>query len=77
MGFVILRLKRWDASKLTTDFTLAEDMYIVWSLIEVYYSIASATIPNLRPFMQSLTTFYGQAVGTNKRPSNPQTTPLD
>ena len=44
------------------DPTLAEDLFIVWSQTELTYSLVSATIPSLRPFLRDLTTFYGGAL---------------
>ena len=63
--FTAMRIVRWDQAALTTNFTLDEDMYIVWTQIQIYYSLVSATIPSLRPFINNLSTHYGVGLTPN------------
>ena len=44
---------------MTTNPTLLQDKFIVWTQTELGYSVMAATIPNLRPFVKSLATNYG------------------
>jgi len=53
------RLSTFDSAGLTTDFTILEDTYIVWTQTELWYSVVSAVIPGLRKYVKSLATNYG------------------
>lgn len=53
------RLATFNQAGLTTDPFILEDQFIIWSQTELCYSIISATIPTLRPFVNNLTTHYG------------------
>ncbi|KIX04901.1 uncharacterized protein Z518_05772 [Rhinocladiella mackenziei CBS 650.93] len=56
---VVFRLANFDKPGRITDPTLAEDLFIVWTQTELIYSLVSATIPTLRPFMNNLNTRFG------------------
>jgi hypothetical protein len=56
---IAFRLATFDASGYTTNPTLFEDLFIVWTQTELNYSIMSATIPALRPVMNNLNTQFG------------------
>ena len=53
------RLATFSTSGLTTAPALLEDGFIVWTQIELYYSIVSATIFCIRALITNLTTHYG------------------
>jgi hypothetical protein len=53
------RIATFDSAGWTTDPTIREDLFIVWTQTELVYSIISATIPILRPFMQNLNSQFG------------------
>lgn len=53
------RIATFNSAGWTTDPTIREDLYIVWTQTELSYSIISATIPILRPFMQNLNSQFG------------------
>ncbi|KAM3074424.1 hypothetical protein ACMFMG_002772 [Clarireedia jacksonii] len=57
------RLANFDVVGLTTNPTLLEGAFIVWTQTELNYSIISAIIPSLRPFIKNLSTNYGQELG--------------
>jgi len=59
-------------SVLTSNFTLAEDSYIIWTVTLINYSLISATIPILRPFINSLSTNYGIGAATEYSGSQSQ-----
>lgn len=54
-----LRVATFDEKGYTTNPTLMEDLFIVWTQTELSYSIISATIPALRPIMHTLNTQFG------------------
>ena len=57
---IVLRLSTFNAGPaLTRDFTITEDLYLVWTETQLNYSLVSATIPIFRPFINSLSTNYG------------------
>jgi hypothetical protein len=56
---IAFRLRTFDPTGLTTDFTFAETLYIAITQTQVNYSLISATIPNLRPIINNLNTHYG------------------
>ena len=60
---IALRLASFDQAGLSTDPTLLESQFITWTLAELNYSIISATIPILRPFVTNLSTHYGGGHG--------------
>lgn len=49
----------FDGATLTTNPTLHLDYFIVWTQAEMYYSLMSATVPILRPFMKNLNALHG------------------
>lgn len=53
------RIATFDSSGWTTNPTIREDLFIIWTQAELDYSIISATIPILRPFMQNLNSQFG------------------
>lgn len=61
---IALRMVTFSKSGLTTNFTLAEASYIVWTETQINYSLISATIPILRPFINTLSTNYGIGAAT-------------
>ncbi|KAK6399015.1 hypothetical protein LTR65_000573 [Meristemomyces frigidus] len=61
---IALRIASFSTSGLTTNFTIAEDLYVVWTVTEINYALISATIPILRPFINSLSTHYGIGAAT-------------
>ena len=61
--FVAMRLTTWDQSGLNINFTRLEDRYVVWTQVQVSYSLVSATIPSIRAFISSLSTFHGAGLG--------------
>jgi hypothetical protein len=61
---IAFRLATFDERGYTTNPTFLEDRFIVWTQTELNYSIMSATIPALRPVMNSLNTQFG-SLGQN------------
>ncbi|KAK4506415.1 hypothetical protein PRZ48_000145 [Zasmidium cellare] len=59
VAIVALRLKSFNRSGQTSDPTLLEAEFIVWTSTELNYSVISATFPIMRPFVNNLTTNYG------------------
>lgn len=55
---VALRLANHDQAGLTTDPTFREVLFVVWTQVELHFSIIFATIPILRPVINSLNTSY-------------------
>jgi hypothetical protein len=76
IAFRLIHFK--DGVELTTNFTLAEDLYIVWTETQLNYALISATIPIARPFISSLSTNYGIGAATeyslSASPANPRGT---
>lgn len=56
---IAFRIENFDSVGWTTDPTIREDTFIIWTQTELNYSIISATIPILRPFMNSLNSQFG------------------
>jgi hypothetical protein len=56
---IAFRLATFDEEAWTTNPTFSECLFVVWTQAELNYSIISATIPNLRPVMNSLNTQFG------------------
>ncbi|KAK0261592.1 hypothetical protein LTR35_017845 [Friedmanniomyces endolithicus] len=56
---IALRLATFPSSGLTTNPTLRLDLFIVWTQTELNWSIISATVPSLRPFLRGLNTYTG------------------
>ncbi|KAH8602282.1 hypothetical protein B0O99DRAFT_648094 [Bisporella sp. PMI_857] len=56
---IVYRLKTFNADGLTSNPTLLQDRFIVWTQAELCYSIMAAITPSLRPFIKSLATNYG------------------
>lgn len=63
--FVALRLASLDLDAANEDPTLRGARYVSWTAAEVNYSIISATIPIIRPFMSNLATNYGGGQGSS------------
>lgn len=55
---VAFRLATYDAAGLTVDPTFKEVLFVVWTQVELHFSIISATIPVLRPVANNLNTSY-------------------
>lgn len=56
---IAYRLKTFNTAGLTTNPFLLQDKFIVWTQAELAYSVIAATIPSLRPFIKTLSTYYG------------------
>lgn len=56
---IIFRLLTFDKNGRITNFTLLETVFIVWTQTELNYSLISATIPTLRPFVSNFNTQLG------------------
>ena len=56
---IAFRLSTFDKAGRITNPTLPEDLFIVWTQTELNYSLISATIPSLRPFVTNLNTQFG------------------
>lgn len=56
---IAFRLTTFNPAGRTSDFFLAEDLFVVWTQTELNYSIISATIPTLRIFATTLNTQFG------------------
>ena len=56
---ISFRLGTFDEHGYTTNPTLLEDLFMVWTQTELSYSLVSATIPTLRPVMNNLNTQFG------------------
>ncbi|OCT48690.1 hypothetical protein CLCR_04817 [Cladophialophora carrionii] len=56
---IAFRLANFDKPERVSNPTLAEAIFIVWTQTELCYSLISATIPSLRPFVTNLNTQFG------------------
>lgn len=56
---IAFRLSNFEGAGRSTNFTLLEGVFIVWTQTELNYSLISATIPTLRPFVSNLNTQLG------------------
>lgn len=56
---IAFRLSTFNKAGRITNPTLLEDLFIVWTQTELNYSFISATILNLRPFVNNLNTQFG------------------
>ncbi|EXJ56542.1 hypothetical protein A1O7_06886 [Cladophialophora yegresii CBS 114405] len=56
---ICFRLANFDKPERVSNPTLAEAIFIVWTQTELCYSLISATIPSLRPFVTNLNTQFG------------------
>ena len=56
---IVFRLKTFSSAGFNTNPTLLQGEFIVWTQTELNYSLISATIPCLRPFITNLATHYG------------------
>jgi len=56
---IAFRLSTFNKAGWITNPTLLEDVFIVWTQTELNYSLISATIPTLRPFVNNLNTQFG------------------
>jgi hypothetical protein len=64
---IALRLASLDADGLSTDPTLRQVSFAVWTQVEIHYSLVSATILCLRPVITNLATNYGALGPESKR----------
>ncbi|KAH9845567.1 hypothetical protein Tdes44962_MAKER06477 [Teratosphaeria destructans] len=64
IAFIALRMVTFKVGSNLTDLTLGADLYVVWTATQVNYSLISASIPLLRPFVSGLSTNYGVAAAT-------------
>jgi hypothetical protein len=55
---IAFRLATYDTAGLTVDPTFREVLYVVWTQVELHFSIITATIPVLRPVVNNLNTSY-------------------
>jgi hypothetical protein len=55
---IAFRLATYDPAGLTLDPTFKEVLFVVWTQVELHFSIISATIPVLRPVANNLNTSY-------------------
>lgn len=55
---IAFRLATYDPAGLTVDPTFKEVLFVVWTQVELHFSIISATIPVLRPVANNLNTSY-------------------
>ncbi|KAH8809153.1 hypothetical protein F5884DRAFT_845384 [Xylogone sp. PMI_703] len=53
------RLATFNSEGLTTNPGFLKARFIVWTQSELYYSIITATIPSIRPFINTLASSYG------------------
>lgn len=56
---IAFRLSTYDETRQISNFTLVEDLFVVWTQTELNYSLISATIPAIRGFALSLNTRFG------------------
>lgn len=56
---IAFRLSTFDETHQISNFTLVEDLFVVWTQTELNYSLISATIPTIRRFAVSLNTRFG------------------
>ena len=62
---IVFRLLTFDKIGRSTNFTLLETVFIVWTQTELNYSLISATIPTLRPFVSNFNTQLGGVGNTD------------
>ncbi|KAL1585241.1 hypothetical protein WHR41_05809 [Cladosporium halotolerans] len=55
---IAFQFANYDAAGLTTDPTFREALFVVWTQVEMHFSLISATIPVLRPVINNLNTSY-------------------
>ena len=55
---IAFRLATYDQAGLTVDPTFKDVLFVVWTQVELHFSIISATIPVLRPVANNLNTSY-------------------
>lgn len=55
---IAFRLSTHDNAGLTMDPTFREVLFVVWTQVEMHFSLISATIPVLRPVIKNLNTSY-------------------
>lgn len=55
---IAFRLANHDQAGLITDPTFREVLFVVWTQVELHFSVILATIPILRPVINSLNTSY-------------------
>lgn len=56
---IAFRLSTFDETHQISNFTLVEDLFVVWTQTELNYSLISATIPTIGRFALSLNTRFG------------------
>lgn len=56
---ISMRLAEFKEAGRSSNFTLLDDLFIVWTQTELNYSLISATIPTLRSFISKLNTQFG------------------
>ena len=59
---IAFRLANFHPMARAVDPTLVDSLFSVWTQAELNYSLASATIPGLRPFAKTMNTQFG-AIG--------------
>ncbi|KAK3705641.1 hypothetical protein LTR37_013249 [Vermiconidia calcicola] len=65
---IAIRLLNFPANTLTRDPTLRLDLFVVWSQTQMFWSIISAIIPSLRPFLRGLSTYTEDLGGSTTDP---------
>ncbi|KAK3704773.1 hypothetical protein LTR37_013604 [Vermiconidia calcicola] len=65
---IAIRLLNFPANTLTRDPTLRLDLFVVWSQTQMFWSIISAIIPSLRPFLRGLSTYTEGLGGSTTDP---------
>ena len=56
---IIYRIANFSQNIFTNDPTLRLDLFIVWTQTQLYYSLISATLPILRPYLNQFSTLKG------------------
>ncbi|KAK3066516.1 hypothetical protein LTR53_017104 [Teratosphaeriaceae sp. CCFEE 6253] len=72
LGMIViigLRLASFDEAGFAADPTLFQAQFIAWTSTELNYSLVSATIPIIRPFVNNLSTNYGGGKGSGSNGS--------
>lgn len=62
---ISFRLVTFHQTGRSSNFTLLDSLFLVWTQTELSYSIVSATIPTMRPFISTLNTHFG-GIGENE-----------
>lgn len=66
---IAFRIAKYDRAGLTTDPTFREVPFVIWTQVEMHFSLISATIPVLRPVILNLSTSYS-SLGPKESPTS-------